>query len=153
MKRRSFVKIALASWVTPIVTVVSLPAHAETSQTRNYSGNVGAQSKYSILSEWKANATLRPDGSVDLSAQNIDDTVRVAVIIDELGPASPGQITTTCTEIADYVDASYIAISDSEITIKIFLLVLGVLEVVSFTLPQNINLITFPDVSATCTLS
>ncbi len=149
MKRRNFVNTALASWVAPVITVVSLPAHAETSQTRYYSGNASAPSNYATLSEWKAVAILNSDGSVDMVAQNVNDTVRVAVIMDQIGPAEPGFITTACTEIEDDVGGSFTAISNSEITINIFLNV----ETITFTIPQSNNIITFPDVSATCTLN
>ena len=161
MKRRDLVKTTFVSssafsmraWVPPTIVAVSLPAHAMTSVTRRYSGNASAVTQYSILTNWKVVAFENADESISVRAQNTDDTVRAAAIADEVGPAEPGWIDTACTEIGDIVDIGVSSISDSEITIRIYLNVLGVLEELIVTVPRNNTSISFPDILPTCNLS
>ena len=160
MKRREIVRntlvgsslLSIKSWIPPTVVAVSLPAHAQTSETL-YSGRDSSPSAYAILRDWMGTATQNADGSVSMAVQNIENTVRVAVIIDEIGPASPGYISTSCTNIGDMADAGVTAISSSDITLGIIIQVLGTMEVISITLPLANNAITFPPLEPTCILS
>ena len=160
MKRREIVKntllgssvLSIKSWIPPTVVAASLPAHAQTSETL-YAGRDRSPSAYAILREWVGTATQNADGSVSVAVQNIENTVRVAVIIDEIGPASPGQVSTACVDVGSQADAGVTAISGSEITIGIIILVLGIAEELSITLPIATDNINFPPLLPSCTLN